>query len=111
MCVISDRHRWKSKCRKQEKEIDRLKESVEQINGKNEEILKENIAGKTQANNGESRFNFDELIFKDLLDLCCIVIRSGVVLHICHYDVIIIRNTINIYQEENLNNLLIQINS
>lgn len=107
-------HRWKSKCRKQEKEIDRLKESVEQINGKNEEILKESIAGKTQANNGEPRFNFDELIFKDLFDLCCIVRRSGVlisVLHICHYDIIIIRNTINIYQEENLNNFLIQINS
>ena len=44
--------RWKSKCRKQEKEIERLKESMEQINMKNEEILKENIAGKTQTNNG-----------------------------------------------------------
>jgi len=29
-----------------------MKESLDQINSKNEEILKDNIAGKTQANNG-----------------------------------------------------------
>ena len=48
-------NRWKTKCRKQEKEIDRLKESIDQINTKNEEILKENIAGKTQTNNGTTK--------------------------------------------------------
>ncbi|CAK8678249.1 unnamed protein product [Clavelina lepadiformis] len=60
---------WKAKCRKQEKENERLQDTIDQLNSKNEEIVKENITGKTQANNAfqqveNLRKEMDDLIAK-----------------------------------------------
>nr|XP_026694219.1 centrosomal protein of 128 kDa-like isoform X1 [Ciona intestinalis] len=57
---------WKTKCRKQEKEIDRLRENIEQLNTKNEELVKDSIGSKTQANNA---FQQAENLRKEMEDL------------------------------------------
>nr|CAB3229879.1 centrosomal protein of 128 kDa-like [Phallusia mammillata] len=57
---------WKTKCRKNEKEIERLRENVEQLTTRNEEMVKENIASKTQANNA---YQQAENLRKEMEDL------------------------------------------
>lgn len=51
--IFFSENRYKSKCKKLEKECERLQDNVDKLNEKNDALVKDCHASKSQANNGE----------------------------------------------------------